>query len=274
MILVVASLMDPASLNISRRIMEDYDFRKLDERFQGSPVFEAEVEGKAVRLVTLSGELIFSQSLAGWFSGFELVVFVSRHSSVSGTPTLSVHTSGNLGKAELGGVSKRVSVSPAGGMRDVLVALARFKDEARVDYEVSYECTHHGPCLDVASMFVELGSSAEQWGDLEAADVVARAAMEAVSRFGDFHDKAVVGIGGPHYSEKFTRLALEEGFAFGHMVPKYAVSVLDLEVLRQCVERTLEKVERVVLDWKGIRGADKPRLVELLTESGFASVKV
>jgi hypothetical protein len=33
------------------------------------------------------------------------------------------------------------------------------------------------------------------------------------------------------------------------------------------MERTVEKVEKVVLDWKGIRGEEKPRLIQMLIES-------
>ena len=44
-------------------------------------------------------------------------------------------------------------------MRDALKALLHYKEELNLDYEVSYECTHHGPSLNVPAMFVELGSS-------------------------------------------------------------------------------------------------------------------
>ncbi|RLI16698.1 D-tyrosyl-tRNA(Tyr) deacylase, partial [Candidatus Bathyarchaeota archaeon] len=148
------------------------------------------------------------------------------------------------------------------------------RNEMNLDYEVSYECTHHGPSLDVPTMFAELGSSLKQWKDAKAAEAVAHATMEAVSRFGDFSAKAVLGIGGPHYNEKFTKIALEKEKAFGHIIPKYAVSVVDLEILRQCVEKTLERVELAVLDWKGIKGEYKPKLIKMLEEIGLSYEKV
>jgi D-tyrosyl-tRNA(Tyr) deacylase len=48
------------------------------------------------------------------------------------------------------------------------------------------------------------------------------------------------------------------------MIPKKLVPAIDASVIRQCVERTLEEVKIIILDWKGIRGADKPGLVEAL----------
>jgi D-aminoacyl-tRNA deacylase len=269
MILLVASNKDVASLNIKKQILTHYPFRECSEKFQENPTYEASISNRNVRLVTLNTESVYAQDTTTFFSNLELVMFISRHSSLSGTPTLSVHTPGNLGEAELGGIPRKVSVSPANAMRDALKAMARLKQEMRLDYEVSYECTHHGPSLDVPTMFSELGSCAKQWNDIKAAEAVAHATMEAVSRFGNFPAKAVLGIGGPHYQSKFTRVALESDVAFGHMIPKYAIPAVDSELLKQCIGRTLEKTELAVLDWKGIKGENKAPLLRMLKEAGI-----
>lgn len=185
-----------------------------------------------------------------------------------------MHPPGNLGEAKMGGVPRKVSVSPANAMRDILEAMMRLKEEMKLDYEVYYEGTHHGPSLNVPTMFAELGSSPKQWNDLRAAETVAHATIEAVSKFGDFPAKTVLGIGGPHYNSKFTRMALGNEIAFGHMIPKYAVPYVDVEILKQCVERTLERVEFAVLDWKGIKGKHKQKLIEMLNEIAVPFQKV
>jgi D-aminoacyl-tRNA deacylase len=177
-----------------------------------------------------------------------------------------VHTPGNFAAAELGGLPKTVSVAPATAMRNALKALAYFQESAKLEYEVSYECTHHGPSLNVPTMFVELGSSAKQWRDSKAAEAVAHAAMSAIGKFGASEKKAVLGIGGTHYNQRFTRMALEGKAVFSHMIPKYAIPNVDSETLRQCIEKTMEKVECAILDWKGIKSADKPNLLKMLEE--------
>jgi len=274
MILIAASSKDVASLNIARQILNHYSFRETTENFQGKQTFIAEVNGKNIKLITLREEPVYAQSPADFFADLELVVFVSRHSSVSATPTLSVHTPGNLSEAELGGLPKKVSVSPANAMRDALKAMMQLKEEMRLEYEVSYECTHHGPSLNVPTMFAELGSSPKQWEDLKAAEAVARATMEAVSKFGKSRAKGVLGIGGPHYNKKFTHIALENEIAFGHIIPKHAIPYVEAEILKQCVEKTLERVEFAVLDWKGIKGEQKSRLVGMLEKIGVSFKKV
>jgi D-aminoacyl-tRNA deacylase len=270
MILIVASTKDPASMNIARKILENYEFEEISEKFQHNPVYVKSVAEQEVRLVFVNKELIYTQFLTDFFTP-KLLVFVSRHSSVSGIPTLSVHTPGNLGEAELGGIARKVSVASASAMKRALLELSKQKERLKLDYKVSYECTHHGPSLNVPTMFVELGSSPKQWRDLKAAEAVAHAAMAAVSGKQDF--PAVLGVGGPHYNEKFSKLALNTEVAFGHIISKYAVQRIDAELLRQCIQRTVERVESAVFDWKGMRGADKKRLTAILNEMNVSVEK-
>jgi len=274
MILVVASNKDPASLNIKKQLLTHYRFDETEERFQENTTYASQVNGKNVQLITLNQESIYAQDLTTFFKEPELIVFISRHSSMSGTPTLSVHTPGNLGQAELGGNPREVSVSPANAMRDALKAMAKMREEMQLKYEVSYEGTHHGPSLNAPTMFVELGSSSEQWNDAAAAEAVAHATMEAVSKSRSVSAETVLGIGGPHYNSKFTRIALENEVAFGHMIPKHSVSQIDAGMLQQCIKRTSEKVVRTVLDWKGTKGDDKPRVIEMLNKTGLPIQKV
>ena len=273
MILVVASSKDVASVNIAKQILSHFEFEKTMESFQETPVYTAEVAAREVKLITLTEESIYAQYLTDMFAP-ELIVFISRHSSASETPTLSVHTPGNLSEAKMGGIPMKVSVSPANAMRDALKAIRQLKEELNLDYEVSYEATHHGPSLNVPTMFTEVGSSLKQWRDPKAAEAVACATMEAISKFTRPETAAVLGIGGPHYNRKFTRMALEGETAFGHMIPKYAISSVDTGILKHCVERTLEKVEFAVLDWKGIKGEHKSKLIAMLNEIDLSVKKV
>jgi len=265
MILVVASTKDVASMNIRQQLISHYDFTESSEEFHKNKIYNKEADGQELKLVTINEEAIYYQAITDHFHP-KLIIYISRHSSRSGKPTLSVHTPGNLVQAEKGGLSGKISIAPANAMRKALLEMARQKAELGLGYQVSYECTHHGPSLDVATMFVELGSSLTQWKDVTAAEAVAHAAMAAIKK-GSESSIVAIGIGGPHYGEKFTRMALEDSFAFGHIMPKYLVSQVNAEIIRQCVDRTLEKVETIALDWKGIRGADKILLVGALKET-------
>jgi D-aminoacyl-tRNA deacylase len=274
MILIVASNTDIASLNIRRQILKYHFFCVMEKTFQSNPLYAKQVSGQEVILATLSDEAVNAQNLPDDFPNTDLIVFISRHSSKSGRPTLSVHTTGNFGDSELGGRPRKVSIAPASAMHTALKALNVKKEEMKLNYEVSYECTHHGPSIDVPTMFIELGSSQPQWGDLQAARAVGDATMATILKFSVSTKSAILGIGGTHYNQKFTRMALEDKAIFGHMIPKYAVHLLDVEMLTQCIDCTLERVSAAVLDWKGIRSEDKQNLISALQEVELPFKKV
>lgn len=274
MILLVASIRDSASVNIMRQILKNYPFSISEEKFQGNSVYISQIGGKTVKLALFNEELVYAQNIIGFFPQTQLVIFISKHSSASGKPTLSVHTPGNLGAAELGGISRKVSISPANAMKVALKTMNKLVEEERINYEVSYECTHHGPSLDVPAMFAELGSSPKNWGDQKAAEIVAHAVMESVQNFEVNKCDAALGIGGPHYNEKFTKIALKDEASFSHIIPKYAIPIIDDEILRQCVERTLGKVELAFLDWKGMKSEDRQKIIKIVDGIGLNIRKV
>jgi len=271
MISIVASTGDIAGMNIAQKIIDHYNFEKISETFHENPVYSKKVQNQEVKIFFTNEEIVKTQFITDFFAP-QLLIFISRHSSLSGIPTLSVHTPGNLAEAELGGLPRKVSISPASAMKDALLEMSKLGEEMRLDYKVSYECTHHGPSLNVPTMFAELGSSPEQWKDMKAAEAVAHSVMAAVSKRSSY--PTAMGIGGPHYNAKFTKIALSTQTAFGHMIPKYAIPRVDAEIIKQCVERTKENVESVILDWKGIKGADKDKLIAVLDKVGVPIEKV
>ncbi len=275
MIIIAASNEDIASQNIKKQMLSNGGFREISKTFQGNSIYESEIGSQNVQLVTLNEPLVRAQDLPEHFAYPDLIVFISRHSSESGTPTLSVHAPGNLGEAELGGIPRTLSVSPANAMRCALRTMDKLRKQMQLQYEVSYEGTHHGPSLNVPSMFVELGSSIKEWTDASAAGAVAQAAIDAIEAFGDkFPVQTALGIGGTHYNAKFTRIALDQKIAFGHMIPKYAIPSLDGAMLKQCIKKTLESVEEAILDWKGIKGENKRPLLAMLAEAGISYERV
>jgi D-aminoacyl-tRNA deacylase len=258
-------------MNVANQLITNYSFEKRSETFCANPVYTKTLHNKKTKLLFVEEEIVNTQFLENLINP-ELIIFLSRHSSAKAIPTLSVHTPGNLSEAKFGGKPKTVSISPAGAMKNALCEMSKQVNQKKLDYEVSYEITHHGPSLNIPCMFVELGSSPKQWGDIKAAKVVADAAVAGVSE--NCNCPIAVGIGGPHYNNKFTKLALANQKAFGHMIPKYAIDSIDAEIIRQCVDRTLEPVKSVVLDWKGIKGEHKPKIVSAVESFGLPIEKI
>ena len=269
--LFIASTKDIAGMNIAKQLIEKYGFEKLNENFYKNPIFLKSFQKIKIKLLFVDTEIVDTQFLENLFHP-RLFVFLSRHSSIKGIPTLSVHAPGNLSEAKFGGKPEKVSIAAACAMKSAILQMSKLINERKLDFEVSYECTHHGPSLDSPAMFVELGSSPKQWEDVKAAEVVADSAFAAVSEFSRY--SAVLGIGGPHYNTKFTKIALSTQIAFGHIIPKYAIAGINAEMIKQCIERTLEPVDSVFLDWKGINGEHKKKIITALEDCGIPSEKI
>jgi D-aminoacyl-tRNA deacylase len=172
----------------------------------------------------------------------------------------------------MGGISKKISIAPASKMKKALMVMAEQVKERDLNYDVSYECTHHGPSLDIPAMFAELGSTPTQWKDVDAAEIVAQSVIETLKDSTIY--QTALGIGGPHYNRKFTKMALTTNVAFAHIIPKYVIPDVEETMVKQCLERVVEKVELAVMDWKGIKGEHKPRIFGILKRLNLMMEKV
>ncbi len=211
--------------------------------------------------------------------GFESVLFISKHRSEKGVVSFTAHALGNWNeKCELGGRPFSLCVCEPVGM---LEALRSMNGMERGDAQVVYEATHHGPLLKTPSCFIEFGGPQDVLGNKAYADLLGRAVLETAIKLSDKEaefDKVVVGIGGMHYPEKFSSLALDRGYAFSHIMPKYAIinnaDVKNLEMLEKAVEASRIKPDGAVLDWKSLNSAARAMITKKLNELGLDYEKV
>jgi len=265
-IVFVVSKRDIAGQNAASELRKLVGTRRCSN---GKEYFD--ISGRECLLVEVEMDIVYVGRMVEEFDP-SLVIHLSRHSSAAGIPTLSVHVSGNISNAELGGEPRTISIAPSTAMLTALKELQLQKEMLNLDFNVCYEATHHGPSLDVPSMFIEIGSSEERWRREDAGKAVAQAALASarVKPTGS----AAMGLGGTHYCPKFTQLALESSQPFGHILPKYALEAVDGAFLRYAVKRTLEPVDKLLVDWKGISGGDKARLLPEAEKLGLRIERV
>ncbi len=198
----------------------------------------------------------------------DLYIVLSPHRSASNLPCLTVHAPGNWGRAELGGVSRKLSIAPALYMRSALLSLMENPVEG---FEISYEVTHHGPSLNKPIFFIEVGSTSKEWNNKQALEAIAKVAEKVF--LSEPESKTVaVGFGGSHYAPKFTKLAKD--FAFGHMCPKYACDFVDFELFKQAIEKTYPEPELVLIDWKGLKGNQRRKIIAFAESFGIEWRKI
>jgi len=155
----------------------------------------------------------------------DLLIFLSRHSSVHPAPVLTVHVTGNFGTAELGGSPRTLAPAATAMMQATLRALAKNCPEG---YRVSYEVTHHGPTsLIHPSFFVEIGSTEKEWVDPAAGRAVAESVLSAVPS----NPVPLIGFGGTHYAARETEIALSSRGAFGHIAHTREIATIDEQMI-------------------------------------------
>ncbi|MCW7077188.1 MAG: D-aminoacyl-tRNA deacylase [Candidatus Syntrophoarchaeum sp.] len=199
----------------------------------------------------------------------DLIVFASRHKSESGKPSFTVHAPGNFNRADFGGKPSTLGMASAIANRTFLEEFHRRKVSFDA-FDISLEVTHHGPTLDTPSVFVELGSSEKEWGNLDAAKLVADVIVNGVKRLGEEETcEIAIGFGGGHYAPKFTREVMKAGSAISHICPKYQFEHLTPDMIDEMLKKTVEEVEIALIDWKSFRKDERNRLIRIIEASGI-----
>lgn len=254
--LVVASRQDLAGMNIAHHLTELFDFEKEDDHYIYKDCLLAFIEEDSVYLDFPERK----------FEDVDFIIFASRHSSEAKISSLTCHTPGNFGAADFGGVPGEICFSNPSAQKVALKELMKQKENLNLNFEVSMEATHHGPLTGKPTMFIEIGSSQEEWVNTKAGEAVAVSLMKAVTEREEF--PKAVGIGGGHYCQQHTLVMLFREYALGHVLAKY--TPLTEENVRKAVERN-GGCDSFILDWKGT--PERSSVAKMLERFGLPIIK-
>jgi D-aminoacyl-tRNA deacylase len=117
--------------------------------------------------------------------------------------------------------------------------------QSSLPHHVCFEVTHHGPYLETPTVFVEIGSTETEWKKTEPAALITQALLTLLQTSPSEQTfpndiPVLVGIGGGHYTPRFTDVVFQRNAAFGHMIPKYHISAgnINEEMLTQAINCT------------------------------------
>jgi len=269
---IMTTKVDLASMNIKQKLIENFGFVESEKRFDGNKVYQF----KNTFILTTGREMIYYDNLDKEITKQlgvipQIIIFASRHSSQQKLPALTTHVTGNWGKAMYGGKDESLAIAEPIAMKLALLKLNELND---LNWTVCYEATHHGPSeLDVPSLFVEIGSSEEEWKNEQAGEIVAETIFYVINDYTKSHSfRTVIGIGGGHYAPKQTKVALNSELAFSHIAAKYA-HPLSKELLIKAINRTSGRVHGIYVDWKGSRGETKQMARNIAEELDLEFIK-
>ncbi len=264
--------------------MELLSFEQMEESWKNNPLYKATNLAKEMSLEGVKPEpdlilgltdesMIHMEELAEIDNVLnpDLIIIASRHRSQAGKPALLVHTTGNWDfKAEFGGEPR--ALSHASGVlhkAGFLALLLEFQKAKMEQYVVDIEVTHHGPTLlKKPLIFIELGSSKEEWVVKKGGLLVAKSIIATLPKYLAFREegsqKVCLGFGGTHYGQSFRRLILRSDLAMSFVCPKYFIQKLDYDLVKMMIDHTLEPVSFFLIDWKGTNSQDKQHLIPIL----------
>ena len=247
-VLIISSTEDPASTHIKHGLLEHSPWEEHGS-FYNTPVYRhtsmknlalVTIPDKKIRHENIDIELHDQLSLTP-----DIAIFLSRHRSKTGEPTLTVHPIGNFSDAQFGGQPKTLIPTVPKLMTHLLRLIAKNLQKTDLTYKVCYEVTHHGPYLQIPTVFVEVGSTETQWQQKEPATIIATSLLEMLPSHQNEDDfpkdiPVLIGIGGGHYAPRFTEIALQKNVAFGHMIPTYKIDegAITDEILEQAMQKT------------------------------------
>jgi D-aminoacyl-tRNA deacylase len=261
-VLIISSTEDPASTNIKNSLLEQTTWEEHGT-FYNTPVFRHALMNNLV-IVTIPDKKIRHENIDTEIYEQlriepKIAIFLSRHRSKMGEPTLTVHPIGNFGDAKFGGKPKTLVPAAPRMMTHLLRLIKKNLQPTDLKYQVCYEVTHHGPFLKIPTLFVEVGSTEIQWQQKEPAYIIASSLLELLAKY-HYEEEypnnipVLLGIGGGHYAPRFTEVALTKRIAFGHMIPTYQIDGgnIDDEILKKTIQAT-PHIEGIYLHKKELR---------------------
>ena len=259
--LIIASKKDPAGINITTQLSR---FRKTDH-IRG----REKVNPNLFDFYLVDEEIIEDKNLdKEKINQYDFIIFASRHQSKSKKRTLSIHAPGNWRLASFGGENRKASKTSALFSKFMFEKLNENMDKNKLTgFQPTLEVTHHGPLIDKPCLFIEIGSTLQEWKNNKAGFVIAKTILEAIQKYKENPYREIcVGIGGNHYCQGFNKLQLSSNAAIGHVIPKYALP-LTREMIKEAIEKTEEELDLVLLDWKGLGNSmQREQVLKVLNE--------
>ncbi|SVA43805.1 uncharacterized protein METZ01_LOCUS96659 [marine metagenome] len=240
-------------------------------KYDGNDMWEiTEMRGdyceKGTRLISINNIHINAEKIDESFEKennvkINNIIFLSRHKAASGKPSLTVHPIGNWGKAEYGGKEGKITPTSPKLMTGLL---RKIKENQLEGFDVCFEATHHGPLLDTPTIFLEIGSTESEWEDEVPAQALIKSLLEVKYNEG----KNVVGIGGGHYTPRFTKAALTHKVNFGHMVANYGIPFVDAKTIKEAMESS--NAEGVYFHKKAMKKSEYRKIKEALENENIS----
>ncbi|MBU1197750.1 D-tyrosyl-tRNA(Tyr) deacylase [Candidatus Micrarchaeota archaeon] len=226
---------------------------------------------EGLQLIEIQTTHLFSDYLKDYplFNDSDLLIFASTHRSAAVKPCVTTHLVGNWGEeAKLGGTPRELGFASAHALKCAYEFLSQ-PENAVEHFPPFMEATHHGPTrLNAPILFMEVGSSENEWKEEKPAVKVAEGILHVCKHWKESKGKVALGFGGMHYAPKFSKLELEE-YAFSHIASKHVAPSMTKEMVEHAMAKTIEKVEIGIIEKKSLKSEDRHHVIQALEQANL-----
>ena len=209
----------------------------------------------------------------------EFIIFATKHASKAEVPSLSLHAPGNWRTADFGGKVGKICPTSSLALKFLFQKLNENAKQMmpELEHNITLEVTHHGPLINKPCCFIEIGSKAEHWNNPKLGDILAK----TITDFQNFPKwkeqakkekmKTAIALGGPHYCPNFNKIQLSQtnNIAISHIIPEHALPLSE-NLLKESIEKTIENLDLVIVDWKGCgKSEQRQAVINLLEKSSI-----
>ena len=297
-VLLLASKSDTASMTLFDAIMRLKGWSEVFTRTYGDYYIH---ECGSVYLLLIEKIHIRADGIDSIFkknTGFSIddVLILSRHVSRSNTPAMTLHAIGIPGVlpyGELGNSGGEIGllVPPSKYFASLfrrMNLLAREK-KLNLDFDLTLETTHHGPILTTPTLYIEIGSTENEWSREDVADCWAEVISDVLVMFGgrstyfNPDSDVMIGFGGGHYAPRHKAVILNSDINIGHIIANYALifeqkdnSVFPSGPWSKCIQSAVDSTRISFpqskifahLDRKSFKGWERSAILQRLEELG------
>lgn len=165
------------------------------------------------------------------------VLVLSKHVSKSEIPALTIHAIGLPGvtpygeKGNSGGINGEV-VPSSPRFASLFKNLLMIAEEMNLDdsFDITLETTHHGPFLTRPTLYLEIGSTKEEWNRKDLADIwvltiVKCLGLEGTNALGSWKGEGdvMICLGGGHYAPRHKSIIINSDVWLGHILANYSL---------------------------------------------------
>lgn len=200
-----------------------------------------------------------------------VLIFVSRHEMTNPRPMFTIHTPGNWSKATVGGLDYKVSISHPCLLSNIFRYMYNMVKECNElsNFTCEIEATHHGPSLDKPSIFIEVGSTENEWCNKNCIELMTRLIVNVIENFEDYCQcryPVAISIGDLHYVT-IKDYVIEGRIDLGHVVPKYVD--INENIVKMSIERNYVKPKIGIIHWKSLKREIRDLVVNVLNNYGL-----